>query len=506
MARRALPLEQLAALGLVLILLAATTVGQSALDSDLALAGPLLAVAALLLFFTPRVEVSLAVIALYLGLLDGYLKLSTGSSLAPVGRDVLIFVVVAGVLLRQAVTREQLVRPPFFEHILVFVAFVLVQAANPNAESAQTVANGVRQHLEFVPLFFLGFIVLRDARRLQGALAILLAIGAANGVVGAVQGALTPEQLASWGPGYSAQILGTGAFGNAGRAFGDALGEERVRPQALGSDFGAGGAFAVLAIPAGLALLIRRRRPVQRALAAGGLALSVVALLTSQARLNIIGAVIVVLAFALLTARTRERLRGFLVLAVGVALMYGVITLFVSNTEEGALERYNTLAPSRLVTTVTTDRGDPLALTPTYLVDHFFGVGIGRAGTRRDRVHRALDAGRRERVQLPDRGDRDDRDAAPAGAVAARAQGRGARRARRRGRAGHVPRRAAGPPVRVPRVLDGRRDRAVLAGGSVLLDGGGGGGVPPEPERRRLRGRRPSPSDLAVNRRGDRGH
>src|SRR4051794_38309677 len=52
------------------------------------------------MFFSERYEVTLAALALYLGLFDGFLKLKTGSQLATLGRDLLLYAVVAGAIVR----------------------------------------------------------------------------------------------------------------------------------------------------------------------------------------------------------------------------------------------------------------------------------------------------------------------------------------------------------------------------------------------------------------------
>src|SRR3954454_9990019 len=48
------------------------------------------------MFLSERYEVTLLVLTLYLGLLDGFLKLKTGSQLTTLGRDLLLYAIVAG--------------------------------------------------------------------------------------------------------------------------------------------------------------------------------------------------------------------------------------------------------------------------------------------------------------------------------------------------------------------------------------------------------------------------
>src|SRR4051812_43295118 len=48
------------------------------------------------MFLSERYALSLAVLLLYLGLLDGFLKLKTGSQFATLGRDILLYSIVFG--------------------------------------------------------------------------------------------------------------------------------------------------------------------------------------------------------------------------------------------------------------------------------------------------------------------------------------------------------------------------------------------------------------------------
>jgi len=64
------------------------------------------------MFFNERYELSLAVLMLYLGCLDGYLKLNTGWAPMTLVRDGLLFAVVGGILVRKAFRHERLDLPP----------------------------------------------------------------------------------------------------------------------------------------------------------------------------------------------------------------------------------------------------------------------------------------------------------------------------------------------------------------------------------------------------------
>src|SRR3712207_4972916 len=72
------------------------------LSTERLLALGIFAAVAAFLFFTSNIGLALSVLLLYLGLLDGFLKLRTGSELMTLARDVLLAALVAGVLLRRS--------------------------------------------------------------------------------------------------------------------------------------------------------------------------------------------------------------------------------------------------------------------------------------------------------------------------------------------------------------------------------------------------------------------
>ena len=148
---------------------------------------------------------------LYLGLLDGYLKLESGSGYVTLVRDILLFAIVVGLLVRSQVDGRRL---------SLTAALGLgyrLRRVRPGADRqsprrhAWPFACGLRPHLEFVPLFFLGYRPSRCCAPLSVCAYVTLP-SVANGIVGYVQFHLTPAQLASWGPGYAQRVIGTGAF------------------------------------------------------------------------------------------------------------------------------------------------------------------------------------------------------------------------------------------------------------------------------------------------------
>ena len=310
----------------------------------------LIAVLPIWMFFSTSYGATLAVLALYLGLIDGVLKLTLNSPGATLGRDVLLYSIVIGALARIAISSRPVRFPPLTGYILAFVAIVLVQVLNPQTGGLGRGLAATRPHLEFIPLFFFGFVFMRDTRRLRIFLLLLCAIAAVNGAVGLVQFNLTPDELASWGPGYAERINGTGDLSS--RKFRDeATNQEFNRPFALGPDIGFGGAVGIIAVPAFLALLgTARRRWSGRIGVPLGVGI-VLAVATSQSRTAVVGAIVAALAFGAFSLLSQRRATALIGLAAAVVLTVLGISLLSGGDNRAALSRYNSIAPSKVLDT-----------------------------------------------------------------------------------------------------------------------------------------------------------
>jgi hypothetical protein len=356
---------------------AAAVAAAPVIDPATALAAFVFAAACVWFATQRRVTVSLAVLLLYLGLVDGVLKLEVNRPIVTLVRDAFVVAILVGVLARQAVTHRRVKAPPGAAWALAFVVVIVAQLANPSSTLHQAVP-GLRPHLEWVVLFFFGAAVLSGERRIRVFLLLLVIVAAINGVASVVQFNLTPAQFASWGPGYNERVIGTGAFSGGTRTYFTAT-AHRVRPFGLGSDTGFGGYVGLLAVPAVLALLSEARRHRDRALLAI-LGVAVVAgVLTSQARSAVAATVIAAAAFAFIAARSGRTLR----LSVGIALLLlsvFAVVHFAGQGSSSAFARYSSIAPGKIVGAARADRPGTLDRLPQYFTQLPVGSGLGRSG------------------------------------------------------------------------------------------------------------------------------
>ena len=321
---------------------------------------------------------SLAILMLYIGLADGYIKLSTDSPQVTLLRDLLLYAIVVGVLLRGVIRKQTLSFPPLAGWVLAWVIVVGVQIANPaNGTLFHSVAS-VRPHAEWVPLFFFAYMLMRSKDRLRNFLLLLAVVAAINGIVGLIQLNLTPEEFSSWGPGYEKAINGEGSV--SGRTFTDSSGTARTRPFGLGPDIGFAGFVGMMAVPAALALLALARRPGTRTLIVLLSAGVVIAVATSQARTAVIGSLIAVFAYAALTVTSRAGLRTVLAIGLVGIVAYGTIGLLSSNSDKGSFRYESISGPGEAVSTAYEYRRDTLARIPTYAAEFPLGDGIGSHG------------------------------------------------------------------------------------------------------------------------------
>jgi O-Antigen ligase len=324
---------------------------------------------------TSRTMWALGLVLLYMGLVDGFLKLQAGSETVAIGRDLLLYAVVAGMAFR---ARGPFRLPALSGWVVAWTIVILVQLANPDNGTAAHSIVSLRQHLEFVPLFFVGFVVLRTHRSLQGFFALLLTVAAINGAVGAYQSSLTPKQLAGWGPGYAKLLSGDEI---APRFAEGPDGRERVRPPALGSDMGFAGILGATALPGGIALLLTlRRRPLVTALVLLGLVGAIVGVITSQSRGSLITAVVMVLAMFGLLAIGRQAKQTIIGVFAAAAVCCVAVLAIDSYGSSDPFFRYQSITPTEAIPTLQEERSGTWAAIPEYMREIPLGAGIGSGG------------------------------------------------------------------------------------------------------------------------------
>jgi hypothetical protein len=362
--------------GVIPALLAlAITLSLPSRDLPLVLGGIMVILVILGLMVSSRLEVTVALLAVYLGMFNGPIKLLLGNhELTGAILNVLILAVALGAVMRMIARREPVRLPPLSAWVVAFFAIVMIEAFNPHTHGLLHVIGGFRQQLQFLPFFFFGYAVMRSKKRFRQLFLIVGVVALAGGIVSTYQTGLSPAQLAAWGPGYHTLIY---PAAGGGRTF-SSEGEARVRPPGLGSEAGASGGLGVLALPFGLALLATsrwRRRWIAVLLCLGAL----VALVTGLGRLQLIGAGLAVIVFAALAAAAGQRATrtiGALLAIIVLAVPSGL--LLASLLRKGTFNRYETIGTS---TSTTLHKESALALVPRYLEAAPFGFGLGIVGS-----------------------------------------------------------------------------------------------------------------------------
>ena len=329
-------------------------------------------------FTNRRVDRSLAALGLYLGLLDGYVKLKTGSPFVTLGRDVLVAAIAGGALVRAMLSSKPLPLPPLGGFVVAFSAVVIIETLNPQGPGLIFAAGGIRQHLEFVPLFFLGFAFMRRETQVQKLIFILVLCAGAGGFVSYIQSTLTPQQLANWGPGYSDLILGTGPFEGAPRVTFDENGvPNAVRPFGLGSDLGAGAVAAALALPGLVAMMMAAKGLARVALLPLAIGIGL-AIATSGTRAALVTVFVTMVAFGLISAASRNGLRVMAGLAVMAILVFAAFS--VLGDDNSTAIRAKTITPGNVLGTYAQERASSVAKFGEYAAKYPFGLGVGTVG------------------------------------------------------------------------------------------------------------------------------
>ena len=325
------------------------------------------------LVVTPRLDLAVTALVLFLGCINGPLKLIANAGVLSSGlQDVLIIAVVLGLVLRLVASRTRVTLPPLSGWIIAWIVLVLVESFNPNTHGITHALGGWRQQLQWVPFFWFGYLLIRSARRFRMMFWILGVVALLNAFASTGQTQLTPEEFASLGSGYSERVNGPAARTSAGH----------VRPFGLGGDSGFSAGVGLTALPGMLALIALARRRRER-YAAIALALGCMAgVVTGLGRLQVVGSIFAILGFvgfSLLSGRRLSKPILAVLAVVVVALPAGA--LFVEGVGSNVFSRYSSIAPERVTGSATNYKSGELKQIPKYVAADPFGFGLGTAGS-----------------------------------------------------------------------------------------------------------------------------
>ena len=320
---------------------------------------------------SPRLDLTVAGLVFFLGCVNGPVKLLSSTGRVGSGvQDAMIIAIVLGLLARQLMSGQPWRLPPLAGLVIAFVGVVALEAFNPKTLNLVKVVGGFREQLQFVPFFVFAYLLMRSKARLRKALILLGVIALANGVVSTYQTRLSPTQLAAWGSGYARKFEG-----KASRVY-KSEGVGRVRPTGLGDESGAGGGIGVSAIAATLALLAttRRKRWLLALLTFGAIA----AIATGLGRVQLVGGLLAIVGYLLLTSRGGQQFRRPLrLLIVSLAILIPFSAVFVSVLGGGTFSRYSTLLSG---SSSAGYKENELGAIPRLISASPFGFGLGTAG------------------------------------------------------------------------------------------------------------------------------
>ena len=339
-----------------------------------------LAVAVLCIWLGRRLLTALVIFA-YLSV-EGLLKLlSDYNRIVHVGIDIIVLAVAAAWALDAIVRRHtRLPRLPWVPLILAYVAWIVLEVANPYSPGLIPSLAAFKTHLTMIPLYFIGAALVRDRRGLVLLLAGLSVIACVPYVAAVLQYVAGPQSVLDLSPRFWQNI----SFYHEWRPFGTS-----AVP-------GGSSVFAFLVTPLALLLLVAPgQRRALRWVAALAIALGAATFIVSGVRQMILGCVLAILVMAALQL-SRGRSRGlFAVLFVALvgAGAYLGIQAYLTPISTANVRKY-AQAPDiwrqrnvvdRLLTLTSAGmyiearEGAPAAIW--FRAQHYpFGAGLGRTG------------------------------------------------------------------------------------------------------------------------------
>ncbi len=327
---------------------------------------------------TPRLEWSVTAVVIFLGCINGPLKLVANAGVVSSGlQDVVVFAVTLGLIFRMIASRTPARLPPLSGWVIAWILFVLVESLNPETAGLLHALGGWRQELQWVPFFWFGYLLIRTPQRFRLMFWVLGVVALLNAFASTGQTQLSPEEVASLGSGYNNRVYGPDS-----RKYVSPNGEGHVRPFGLGSDAGFSAGIGLTALPGVIALmaLARRRRERWAALI---LALGCLAgVITGLGRLQVVGCAFAIAGFigySLLAGRRISKPILALVAVAVIALPAG--QFFVESVGSNVFSRYTSIAPEKVTGTASGYKIGDLSEIPKYIKAEPFGFGLGTAGS-----------------------------------------------------------------------------------------------------------------------------
>lgn len=394
---------------LISLMMAGALVGEDSIFGGLKIALALLIGGLTLLWFltTERISLALLLLIAYLGICEGYFKLMSSGTLFFVAyavRNILVAALILNLLIK-AYNRKLdeigygFTWPPFSLIIGFYFLWCIISIFHPEGINLVNSIAGVRPHIEFVPLYFIGFLVCKkEPQWFVQLLIVLVIIGVLNSVAAIHQYRIGPEALPQvWGAGYEKLVAGINnnefqmqtmrdELMLTSRIYYDSEYNLRLRPPGLGSDHTFPAMVAQISIFATLVLLFyylkTRNYWLFGFLAVADLLLFmgiVVSASRSYLLLTITGLAVGLLLY------TREVLSGqklkIIVLLIIAATILAGNYVVRSYLSESVYDRFHNIStPEKLFTSLESEKFANLKHTQRYLLEHPLGRGLGKVG------------------------------------------------------------------------------------------------------------------------------
>ncbi len=278
-------------------------------------------------------------------------------------------------LLSRDVLRQH---PPFTGIILIYVLNIIIQILNPYNFNHTSAIAGSRMFWEMLPLYWMGFYLMREKRSFKILFMLCLLCGFLNSVTTILQYVWGKAKVSLICEGYSVMIF------KWGRGLGKTL-----RPPGLGPDMGFGGMYIAQTITMLITLFILKASEKQKKgplLLAGLIALGIInlaGLIASASRSAMVLSFILLIVF--IFARKELIRKRPLKIFIFLVLLFSLIMPYLFNSFKMAAKRYETVkSPVVLLRTIAEtekDRWEQSFVLPfRYSVKFFLGNGLGKVG------------------------------------------------------------------------------------------------------------------------------